>query len=69
MQIFATARNACISGDLSTAEELLTQAINADLNIDSFCVNRSVVMARKQDWDHALHDALKVIHTDPPFNT
>jgi WD40 repeat protein len=59
-----TVRNACITGDLPTAEELLTQAI--DVNGDnhrSYAV-RAVVMARKLDWDNALRDATKVRCTD-----
>jgi WD40 repeat protein len=63
MQIFAMdteVRSACISGDLPTAEELLTKAIDA--NVDNYrpYAVRSVVMARKLDWDHALRDATKV---------
>jgi WD40 repeat protein len=55
-----TVRNACITGDLPTAEELLTQAIdvNGD-NYRSYAI-RAVVMARKLDWDNALRDATKV---------
>jgi len=53
-------RNACINGDLPTAEELLTQEIDADGDNYSSYANRSIVMARKLDWDHALLDANKV---------
>jgi len=53
-------RNACISGDLPTAEDLLTQEIDADGDNYSSYANRSIVMARKLDWDHALRDANKV---------
>jgi hypothetical protein len=53
-------RNACINGDLPTAEELLTQEIDANDNDYNSYANRSVVMARKLDWDHALDDATKV---------
>lgn len=63
-------RSACISGDLPTAEELLTKAIDA--NVDNYrpYAVRSVVMARKLDWDDALRDATKVrrtnlVHHDP----
>ena len=63
-------RNACISGDLTTAEELLTKAIDATVNNYRPYAVRSVVMARKLDWDHALRDATKVrcielVHHDP----
>jgi len=53
-------RNACISGDLPTAEELLTQEIDADGDNYRSYANRSIVMARKLDWEQALHDATKV---------
>jgi hypothetical protein len=53
-------RNACISGDLPTAEDLLTQEIDANGDNYRSYANRSIVMARKLDWDHALHDANKV---------
>ncbi|KAG2356044.1 hypothetical protein BDR07DRAFT_1424294, partial [Suillus spraguei] len=40
-----TARNACVNGDLSTAEELLTQDININpINHTSYC-HRSFIMA------------------------
>jgi hypothetical protein len=60
LAINATARNACITGDLPTADRLFTQEINADNNNYNSYANRSFVMARKADWDHALDDALKV---------
>lgn len=59
-------RNACIAGDLSTAEKLLTQDINANTNKYTSYANRSFVMARKHNWDHALQDAIKVRYTDLP---
>ncbi|KAG2346897.1 hypothetical protein BDR05DRAFT_756686, partial [Suillus weaverae] len=58
-------RDACIAGDLSTAEKLLTQEINADANKHASYVNRSFVMARKHHWDHALQDAIKSISIQP----
>jgi hypothetical protein len=59
-----TVRDAFMSGDLSTAEELLKQEIDAnDDNYRSYA-NRSVVMARKLNWDHALDDASKVRCTE-----
>jgi tetratricopeptide (TPR) repeat protein len=63
--IHTTARNACISGDLLLAEELLTQEIDSDPNNYTSYANRSFVMARKQDWDHALRDALMSISIQP----
>ncbi|OAX39466.1 WD40 repeat-like protein [Rhizopogon vinicolor AM-OR11-026] len=59
------ARSACISGDLPTAEELLTQEI--DTNGNNYCAyaNRSVVLSRKVDWDHALEDATMSISIRP----
>ncbi|KAG2338323.1 hypothetical protein BDR05DRAFT_705075 [Suillus weaverae] len=60
-----TARIACINGDLSTAEELLTQDISTNgSNLDSYA-HRSFVMARKHDWEHALQDAVKSISIQP----
>ncbi|KAG2335491.1 WD40 repeat-like protein [Suillus weaverae] len=55
-----TARDACITGDLVTADRLLTQEINADSNDYNYYASRSFLMARKADWDRALDDALKV---------
>ncbi|KAG2053269.1 WD40 repeat-like protein [Suillus hirtellus] len=60
-----TARDACITGDLSFAEELLTQEIHTNAaNVISYA-NRSFVMARKHDWDNALEDAIKSINIRP----
>jgi hypothetical protein len=66
VQILAitTARHACVTGDLSTAEELLTQNIHTDANDYTSYAHRSFVMARKHDWDHALEDAIKVSNID-----
>jgi hypothetical protein len=66
VQILAitTARHACVTGDLSTAEHLFTQDIHTDANNYTLYAHRSFVMARKHDWDHALEDAIKVSHTD-----
>ncbi|KAG2744098.1 hypothetical protein P692DRAFT_201794166, partial [Suillus brevipes Sb2] len=60
-----TARHACVTGDLSTAEELLTQDIHTDANHYTLYTHRSFVMARKHDWDHALEDAIKSISIRP----
>ncbi|KAG2337934.1 hypothetical protein BDR05DRAFT_969717 [Suillus weaverae] len=60
-----TARDACITGDLSTAEELLTQGIRTDANDYTSYAHRSFVLARKHDWDHALEDAIKSISIQP----
>ncbi|KAG2335861.1 hypothetical protein BDR05DRAFT_205965 [Suillus weaverae] len=67
MQILAitTARIACIDGDLSTAEELLTQDINTDVNNHTSYAHRSFVRARISDWDRALQDAIKSISIQP----
>ncbi|KAG1817516.1 uncharacterized protein BJ212DRAFT_1269921 [Suillus subaureus] len=55
-------RNACITGDLLIAEELLTQEIQGSgVNNYQSYPNRSFVMSRKQDWDHALQDALESV--------
>jgi hypothetical protein len=60
-----TVRDACISGNLATAEELLTQEIKTNGNNYNSYANRSFLMARKLNWDGAIHDALKVRHTAP----
>ncbi|KAG2362239.1 hypothetical protein BDR07DRAFT_1357912 [Suillus spraguei] len=62
--VITTARIACMHGDLSTAEEILTQDINANNNHTSYA-HRSFVMARQNDWDHALQDAIKSINIQP----
>ncbi|KAG0708661.1 hypothetical protein DFH29DRAFT_427152 [Suillus ampliporus] len=67
-KIFAmntSTRNACIAGDLSTAEEIFTQEINADASNFNSYANRSLVMARRDDWDNALDDAIKSITIQP----
>lgn len=65
LAITASVRSACITGDLSTAEELLTQEIGADVNNYTSYANRAFVMARKLSWDHALQDAIKSIGIKP----
>jgi WD40 repeat protein len=69
VQILATtiARDACITGDLPTAEELLSQDIHTNANNYTSYAHRSFVMARKHAWDHALEDAIKVSCTDPSW--
>jgi Tfp pilus assembly protein PilF len=66
VQILAitTARDACITGDLATAEELLTQDIHTDANDYTSYAHRSFVMARNHNWDHAREDAIKVSRAD-----
>lgn len=59
-------RNACMTGDLLTAEELLTQEIQGSgVNNHQSYANRSFVMARKHNWDHALQDALESVSSYP----
>ncbi|KAG0693950.1 hypothetical protein DFH29DRAFT_367861 [Suillus ampliporus] len=65
LAIDTSVRNACIAGNLSAAEQLLTQGIDADSNNYNSYANRSLVMARKHDWDHALDDAVKSITIQP----
>ncbi|KAG2348214.1 hypothetical protein BDR05DRAFT_506179 [Suillus weaverae] len=65
LAINMTARNAFITGDLSNAEELLTHEIDTDTNNYASYANRSFVMARKNDWDRALDDAIKSISIQP----
>ncbi|KAG2747353.1 hypothetical protein P692DRAFT_20737895, partial [Suillus brevipes Sb2] len=65
MTIPTAARDALIMGDLSTADILLTQEISIDANNHDPYANRSLVMARKHDWDRALGDAVKSITIQP----
>ncbi|KAG2066807.1 WD40 repeat-like protein [Suillus decipiens] len=65
LAIDTAARNACITGDLSTADRLLTKELNNDSNDYNSYANRSFVMARKADWDRALDDALKAMSIQP----
>ncbi|KIK37516.1 hypothetical protein CY34DRAFT_810271 [Suillus luteus UH-Slu-Lm8-n1] len=60
-----TARDACITGDLPTAEELLTQEIYTDPNDHTLYAHRSFVVARQHNWEHALEDAIKSISIRP----
>ncbi|KIK34388.1 hypothetical protein CY34DRAFT_812957 [Suillus luteus UH-Slu-Lm8-n1] len=60
-----TARDACITGDLPTAEVLLSLDIHTDANNYTSYAHRSFVMARKHAWDHALEDAIKSISIHP----
>jgi hypothetical protein len=50
-------RNAYTIGNLPTAEELEKEV---DGNNHNSYANRSLIWARKGDWDNALHDALGV---------
>ncbi|KAG1786305.1 quinon protein alcohol dehydrogenase-like superfamily [Suillus plorans] len=65
LAINTTARDACITGDLPTADRLLTKDIGVDSNDYNSYANRSFVKARNSDWDHALDDALKSISIQP----
>ena len=47
------------------AEDLLTQEIDVDRNLNSYA-NRSFVRARRGDWDGALRDALRVRFSEIP---
>lgn len=59
LAITQTIRTASITGDLSTAEKVLTQEITADAKNFASYANRSFVMARKLDWESAFQDANK----------
>jgi len=60
LSMYSPARNACVTGDLTAAEDLLTQRINAIPNNYIYYASRSCVMTRMHHWDRALDDALKV---------
>jgi hypothetical protein len=63
LAITKTTRIASITGDLSTAEKILTQEITADIKNFASYANRSFVMARRLNWENALHDATQVTMT------
>ncbi|KAG1896237.1 WD40-repeat-containing domain protein [Suillus fuscotomentosus] len=67
VQILAitTARDECLTGDLSIAEELLTQEILTNANDFTSYASRSFIMARKHNLDNALEDASKSINIEP----
>jgi Tfp pilus assembly protein PilF len=58
--------NSYMTGELHTAEEMLTQEIDIDGSNYNSYANRSLLMARKGDWDNALHDALRVRYSETP---
>lgn len=63
LPVTTAVREAFITGDLSRAEELLTQEIEADATNHISYANFSLIMARKLDWDRALQNAAKVTMT------
>jgi tetratricopeptide (TPR) repeat protein len=65
LTITTSARNALISGELSTAEMILTQEIKAHPTDYTSYATRSFVMARKLNWNHALQDANESIRINP----
>lgn len=65
LTITTCTRNALILGELSTAENILTQEIKAHPNDYTSYATRSFVMARKLNWDCALKDANKSIGINP----
>ncbi|KAG0701870.1 hypothetical protein DFH29DRAFT_539643 [Suillus ampliporus] len=65
LAVNTTVRNACITGDLHTAEDLLTQELDADdNNHDSYAI-RSVVRARNSQQYLALQDSVMSIVIQP----
>lgn len=60
LSINTAVRGACLTRDLHMAEILLTRQISADGNNYNSYANRSFVMARQREWDHALEDAVRV---------
>ncbi|KAG1731856.1 WD40-repeat-containing domain protein [Suillus paluster] len=65
LAITMTVHKACITGDLAVAEKILMQEINTDANNNTSYANRSLIMARKLDWDRALQDAIKSLSIRP----
>jgi hypothetical protein len=64
LAISTPVHNACVAGDLTTAEELSTQEINACEDNHNSYATRSLLAARKGNWDRALDDALQVIYAN-----
>jgi hypothetical protein len=60
--MLVTVRNTHIIEHLPTAEELEN---DIDGNNHNSYANRSLLMARKADWDNALHHALTVRYSYP----
>ncbi|KAG1745229.1 hypothetical protein EDB19DRAFT_477452 [Suillus lakei] len=59
-------RPRCIyHGRLANGSKLLTQEIKADASKYITYANRSLVMARKLDWDRALQDAIQSLSIRP----
>jgi tetratricopeptide (TPR) repeat protein len=58
-------RNACINGDLPTAEKVLNLDIEAHANDHTAYANRAFVMARQCNWDQALQDAFQSVSIQP----
>ncbi|KAG2071022.1 WD40 repeat-like protein [Suillus decipiens] len=67
LAINSDVRNACIAGDLRTAQEVLNREIDADANNYTSYANRAFVLARDSNWDRALHDAIKSVRIQPSF--
>ncbi|KAG2070974.1 WD40 repeat-like protein [Suillus decipiens] len=67
LDLHAAVRNACMTGDMATAEGLLTKEIDIDADNYNSYANRSIIMARQLNWDHALNDAIKSVSIEPSF--
>jgi hypothetical protein len=65
LTINTTAHHACMSGDLHTADKLLTQDIGAGVNDYKSYASRSSVKARNSNWDCTLDDSFNVRCTVP----
>jgi hypothetical protein len=59
--------DARMAQDLRTAEELMTKEIDADCNNHRSYESRSVIRARRFEWDNALQDAL-IVRCVPEFD-
>ena len=60
LSLNTTVRNTCIFEHPPTTEEVLSQEIGIDENNHNYFAIRSFVLARRCEWDHALHDAIRV---------
>ncbi|KAG1804619.1 WD40-repeat-containing domain protein [Suillus variegatus] len=65
LTITTSACDALLMGGLSTAEEIVTQEITDNPRDYTSYATRSIVMARKLNWDDALQDANKSLRINP----
>ncbi|KAG2066424.1 WD40 repeat-like protein [Suillus decipiens] len=60
-----TVRNACIVGDLPTAEKMLNLDLYINANDHTAYAHRAFIMARRCNWDQSLEDAVQSVTIQP----